>query len=224
VWQAVLDQEKNGGKKLTDEELDLQDEETDEEDEEELEEEMEDEWGEREFVSDISEDEDDGLSDLEDVVVCFLNDCHIFGTKLCAQDEGSEEDEEPSGDEDEEDEGPKSKQSLGKRKAAPAPKPPRKRPDKKAKSMLPYYFELRSSKDLRPCLQGLVHGWKSSTSTKWRAYPYQNLPWQAGNIHQHLPVYYFGTHAHPSKAFPFIFIKHTRVIVSVNTACYKNPE
>ena len=31
---------------------------------------MEDEWGEREFVSDVSGDED-GLSDLEDVVVCL---------------------------------------------------------------------------------------------------------------------------------------------------------
>jgi len=68
VWQAVLDREKGGADKDK-EGLDLEDEETDEEDEEELEEEMEDEWGEREFVSDISGDED-GLSDLEDVVVC----------------------------------------------------------------------------------------------------------------------------------------------------------
>lgn len=56
---------------LDGEELEMEDDETDEEDEEELEAEMEEEWGDREFVSDISEDEDeDGLSDLEDVVVC----------------------------------------------------------------------------------------------------------------------------------------------------------
>jgi protein MAK16 len=39
----------------------------DETDEEELEAEVE--WGEREFVSDLSDDEDDGLSDLEDIDV-----------------------------------------------------------------------------------------------------------------------------------------------------------
>lgn len=80
VWQAVLDMEKKGKNRvvtegeeelLDGEELELEDDETDEEDEEELEAEMEEEWGDREFVSDISEDEDeDGLSDLEDVVVC----------------------------------------------------------------------------------------------------------------------------------------------------------
>ena len=47
------------------------DDETDEEDEEELEEEMEDEWDDREFVSDVSGDEDDGLSDLEEAAVSF---------------------------------------------------------------------------------------------------------------------------------------------------------
>jgi hypothetical protein len=41
----------------------------DETDEEELEEEAEDDWGDREFVSDVSGDEDDILSDLEDVEV-----------------------------------------------------------------------------------------------------------------------------------------------------------
>lgn len=71
VWQTILDREKNGGKDLTNEELDMEADETDEEDEEELEDEMDD-WGDREFVSDISEDDDDGLSDLEDVAVSFL--------------------------------------------------------------------------------------------------------------------------------------------------------
>lgn len=67
VWQAILDREKAPA--TADAELELQDDETDEEDEEALEEEMEGEWGEREFVSDVSGDEDDGLSDLEDIAV-----------------------------------------------------------------------------------------------------------------------------------------------------------
>lgn len=77
VWQAVLGREKEGEKgkgKVVDEEMDedeMEDEESEEEDEEELEREMEEEWDEndeREFVSDISGDED-GLSDLEEVAV-----------------------------------------------------------------------------------------------------------------------------------------------------------
>lgn len=68
VWQAILDREKKAEKdKLkADGELELEDDETDEELEEELE--NEDEWGEHEFVSDMSGDED-GLSDLEDAAV-----------------------------------------------------------------------------------------------------------------------------------------------------------
>lgn len=51
----------------------MEDEESEEEDEEELEEEEEG-WGDREFVSDVSGDEDeDGLSDLEDVFVRSVN-------------------------------------------------------------------------------------------------------------------------------------------------------
>lgn len=75
VWQAILDREKNGGKEkdMTEADLDMMDDETDEEEEEELEE--EEDWGDREFVSDVSGDEeDDGLSDLEDVVSTFLFD------------------------------------------------------------------------------------------------------------------------------------------------------
>ncbi|GLB43435.1 putative MAK16 family protein [Lyophyllum shimeji] len=121
VWQAILEREKGGKEKeLVDGELDMVDDETDDEDEEELEDEEEGDWGEREFVSDISGDESDGLSDLEDIV------------------DGAEDDEDASGEEDdsdEEEENTQPKASLGKRKApsAPAPKPPRKRPDKKAK-------------------------------------------------------------------------------------------
>ncbi|KAG6884633.1 ribosome biosynthesis protein [Termitomyces sp. T159_Od127] len=118
VWQAILDREKAGSDELADGNLDMEDDETDEDDEELLEEEEEGEWGEREFVSDISEDEDDGLSDLEDAA------------------DGTEDDEQSGSEEDsdDEDEYTQSKPSLGKRKAsAPAPKPPRKRPDKKSK-------------------------------------------------------------------------------------------
>jgi hypothetical protein len=68
VWQAILDREKNaeaGGKDF-EQDLDLVDDETDEE--EEVEGEFDDDWGDREFVSDISGDED-GLSDLENITV-----------------------------------------------------------------------------------------------------------------------------------------------------------
>ncbi|KAK7030771.1 protein MAK16 [Favolaschia claudopus] len=117
VWQAILDREKNGGKDLENAELDMEADETDEEDEE-LEDEMDD-WGDREFVSDISGDEDeDGLSDLEDAADGF-----------------SEEEDDGDSDEDEGDsdsaEKTGSKTALGKRKAAPQSKSSRKRPEKK---------------------------------------------------------------------------------------------
>lgn len=77
VWQAVLDRERGEkeNEKGKGKELDLIDDETDEEDEEELEDEEEG-WGEREFVSDMSGDEDE-LSDLEDAVVstCVTRAC-----------------------------------------------------------------------------------------------------------------------------------------------------
>ncbi|EEB93595.1 hypothetical protein MPER_07720, partial [Moniliophthora perniciosa FA553] len=90
VWQAILDREKGEkNKNLEAEELDMVDDETDEEDEEELED-LDEEWGTREFVSDISGDEesDDGLSDLED-----------------ARDDGFDDDDEAGADsgDDEED-------------------------------------------------------------------------------------------------------------------------
>ena len=76
VWQAVLDREKKAsGSKDVEAELDMVDDESEEElDEEEYE--FEDE---REFVSDISGESDDGLSDLEDAVVSVvmkLSDWH----------------------------------------------------------------------------------------------------------------------------------------------------
>ena len=69
VWQAVLDREKKAsGSKDAEAELDMVDDESEEDlDEEEYE--FEDE---REFVSDISGESDDGLSDLEDAVVSVV--------------------------------------------------------------------------------------------------------------------------------------------------------
>lgn len=79
VWRAVLDREKGKGKEAIAEsdELDMLDDETDEEDEEELE--NENEWDDREFVSDLSGDED-GLSDMEDVAVSryAFSACLVF--------------------------------------------------------------------------------------------------------------------------------------------------
>ncbi|KAJ7077896.1 Mak16 protein [Mycena belliarum] len=118
VWQTILDREKNGGKGLEDADLDMEADETDEEDEEELEDEA-DEWGDREFVSDISEDEEDGLSDLEDA----------------GGDLSEEDDDESDGQDEDNDSAEKagSLPALGKRKAAPSSKSLRKRPDKKPK-------------------------------------------------------------------------------------------
>ncbi|KAJ8494336.1 hypothetical protein ONZ51_g2368 [Trametes cubensis] len=118
VWRAVLDREKEG-EKGKGKELEMEDDETDEEDEEDMEEEEEEEgWGEREFVSDVSGDED-GLSDLEDVM-------------SGEEDEDDDEEDESSGED--EDEPPSKKSTLGKRKApSRTDKPPRKGPEKKAR-------------------------------------------------------------------------------------------
>jgi hypothetical protein len=75
VWQTILDRERVGGKakeletELEAEGLDMVDDETDEDEDEEEEEgewDEQEEWGDREFVSDLSgEESEDGLSDLE---------------------------------------------------------------------------------------------------------------------------------------------------------------
>ncbi|KAF9221442.1 Mak16 protein [Gyrodon lividus] len=129
VWKAILDREKGGKEKDldADAELGMLDDETDgeDEDQEELEEEME-----GEFVSDLSEEEDeDGLNELSD-----LEDMESIG------DDGSEGDSEEEGSEDEnesisrDDSRSKSKVVLGKRKAKPPTKaPPRKKSDKSRK-------------------------------------------------------------------------------------------
>ncbi|KIP05500.1 hypothetical protein PHLGIDRAFT_74216 [Phlebiopsis gigantea 11061_1 CR5-6] len=114
VWRQVLDREKAGR-----EGVEIEDEESEEE-EEELEEEEEG-WGDREFVSDVSGDED-GLSDLEDAFSSQGEE---------GSDDGDDGDEDEEGS-DEEDSGPKSKTTLGKRKASSRPsKPPKKGPEKK---------------------------------------------------------------------------------------------
>ncbi|KAK0485080.1 Mak16 protein [Armillaria novae-zelandiae] len=124
VWQAILDQEKNGeSSKDAENALEMMADETDEEDEEELEEEMDD-WGDREFVSDISGDEDeDGLSDLEEAA------------DEDSEGEGQDDDDDDDGSSGESRENDIPKNSLGKRKAPPpsSSKPTRKRPEKRTK-------------------------------------------------------------------------------------------
>ncbi|KAL1747914.1 ribosomal L28e protein family-domain-containing protein [Schizophyllum fasciatum] len=111
VWQAVLDREKRAEAGAADG-LELLDEESEEEDQEEEELEDEEGWGDREFVSDVSESED-GLSDLEDAA-------DDFGEASSDEEDGGEDDEA-------------AKPALGKRKAntIPKAKPPKKRPEKK---------------------------------------------------------------------------------------------
>ena len=68
VWTAILDKEKalDRGEELEDEETE----------EEELEGEVEEEWEEREFVSDVSESEDE-LSDLEQITVRVVHSARL---------------------------------------------------------------------------------------------------------------------------------------------------
>ncbi|KAF7294496.1 Protein MAK16 [Mycena kentingensis (nom. inval.)] len=136
VWQAVLDREKNGGKDKDLDELELEADETDE-DEEELEE-----WGDREFVSDVSESED-GLSDLEE-----------------AGDVGSQEgDEDDEDDEESDGEGDTPKATLGKRKVAPTSKPSKKRPDKKPKKGPRVEVEYENEVESVPLTQEALASW-----------------------------------------------------------------
>jgi len=115
VWQAILDQERKGDQERGEESSGMIDDETDE-DEEDLEEELDEGWGDREFVSDVSGDEADGLSDLENAA-----------TDDSVNEEGSSEDEDGVGQ--------PPRETLGKRKATSGPtlKPSRRRPEKKKK-------------------------------------------------------------------------------------------
>lgn len=169
VWQAILDREKNGGKDLENEELDMEADETDEEDEEELED--EDEWGDREFVSDISEDEDDGLSDLEDAAVSPSlsgENPRLISSKENFSEEG-DDDEDSEGDDSDSAENTGSKTALGKRKAAPPSKPSRKRPDKKPKSKLtPCPSRVSTDPKIQKGRKPRGRASRSSTKTKSR--------------------------------------------------------
>jgi len=164
VWQAILDKERVGAKGVRENELELErdglamvDDMTDEdeegdwdEDEQELENGEED-WGDREFVSDLSgDDSEDGLSDLEE-----------------AAGEDSEElaDSEEDEDEDEEDDKSKSSQKkktlLGKRKVPPHPPKtaPRKRPEKKAKKGPRVEVEYEHEMESVPLTKATLANW-----------------------------------------------------------------
>ena len=78
VWRQVLDREKAGR-----EGVEMEDEESEEEEEEAELEEEEEGWGDREFVSDVSGDED-GLSDLEDAFVgVYSGLVSVWRTECC---------------------------------------------------------------------------------------------------------------------------------------------
>ena len=119
MWQALLDREKKGTELEKErDELDLMDDETDEENEE-WEEEQENEWGEKEFVSDVSGDED-GLSDLENAPASYLLS-FLDNSNVVLQDEGSAVDDSDDEQDDEWERETPSKPSLGKRKTTSAP-------------------------------------------------------------------------------------------------------
>ncbi|TFK51635.1 Mak16 protein [Heliocybe sulcata] len=137
VWQAVLDRERKAEKALDEgEELEMEDDETDEELEEELEEEEEG-WGEREYVSDLSGDEDE-LSDMEEM-----------GDE---SDERSDEDDEGS-DEDAEEPKPR----LGKRKAKSIP--PKKQTGKKSKRGARVEVEYEQDLGTLPLTKQVLDSW-----------------------------------------------------------------
>lgn len=173
VWQAILDREKKS-KKLEgkeDGELELEDDETDEE---ELEEEMDGEWDEREFVSDASGDED-GLSDLEDVVVSFYgcNASHFNSKHI--QDSGNDPDDSDSEDELE-DGDPIGKSSVGKRKKSASTSKAPKRAEKKPKSMLCYLHFTHRLISHQEVLE-----WKSSMRKKWKVSLLRAPRWSIGS-------------------------------------------
>ncbi|EKM50362.1 uncharacterized protein PHACADRAFT_152270 [Phanerochaete carnosa HHB-10118-sp] len=144
VWRQVLDREK-----ADKEGVKLEDEESEEENEEEEMEEEEEGWGDREFVSDISGDED-GLSDVEDAF---------------SEDDGSDEEEGSGEDKDEpseEEDSPKGKGkvTLGKRKAPTRPsKPPKKRPEKKARRGPRVEVEYEHEMETTPLTKEALANW-----------------------------------------------------------------
>jgi len=146
VWRAILDREKNGDKTDRDSvkgDLEMVDEETDEE--EEMDDETGDAWGDREFVSDLSgDDEDDGLSDLEDFV-----------------DDGSGAEDDAQSNEDAADgENVQPKTSLAKRKAPSVPsKSTRMRHQKRAKKNPRVEVEYEQEMESVPLTRSALANW-----------------------------------------------------------------
>ncbi|KZT56852.1 Mak16 protein [Calocera cornea HHB12733] len=151
VWRQVLEGEREREKeaqKELDEVLELEDDETEEEDEEELEAEMEeeeelDDWGAHEYVEDISGDEFDGVSDLEDLEQ--IGD----GDEFISDDEDDESDVDT----------PRKATAdtiLGKRKASTAQKGPQKSkwPKKKGPRV-----EIEYEKEVAPPAKEMLVNW-----------------------------------------------------------------
>jgi hypothetical protein len=191
VWQAILDRERVGKNKELEVEaedgLDMQDDETDEEVEgegEELEDE-DDEWGDREFVSDLSGESDDGLSDLEEAVsrLSYLpsDTCIIISNRTTVQ-------SSPKKIQMRRKTRTKIKHLLRKRWHWGNGKHLHDHPNQhlandrkrkpKVRPVHSYIFFL--TPDIYIPKEGLM--WKWSTSTRWRLYRSQNLLWQIGSM------------------------------------------
>ncbi|KZP01493.1 Mak16 protein [Calocera viscosa TUFC12733] len=150
VWRQVLEgeraKEKEAEKELNDG-LELEDDETEEEDEEELEAEMEDEeldeWGAHEYVEDLSGDEFDGASDLEDL------DLVEDGEDFMSDDEDGESDVDAS-------KKTTVNSILGKRKASTAQKGPdkSKKPRRKGGRV-----EIEYEKEAAPAAKEMLVNW-----------------------------------------------------------------
>jgi hypothetical protein len=163
VWQQVLDREKAGR-----EGVEMEDEESEEEDEEEVEDEDEG-WGDREFVSDVSGDED-GLSDMEDafVSVSVAAVSQIDVGLICVIDSQRETSPSPT----ERDQTRKNLQRT--RRAAPKV---RWHLESARRHQGHQSHQRRDPKRKRD--EG--REWRWSTSTRWRRHRSQKRPWPTGN-------------------------------------------
>lgn len=181
VWQAVLDRERGEkeGDKGKGKALEMVDDETDEEDEEQLEEEEEG-WGDREFVSDLS-GEEDGLSDLEDAMVSASVSVfpHSFSCRIRSHQERMATMMKTTKTKME----AKRATNMRRRQHSASGKLPQSPRSRHAKDQRRRQgVSMHASNILVLSLNGLYpqagRGWKSSTSTRWRAYhlPRRLLP------------------------------------------------